>query len=73
MRAEYLILILFAALGMGVMVSAGDLISLYIGLELNSFRPTCWPRSCATTRARPRRGSSTSCSARSLAASCCSA
>jgi NADH-quinone oxidoreductase subunit N len=36
MRAEYPVLILFAALGMSVMVSAGDLITLYIGLELNS-------------------------------------
>ena len=36
MRAEYPVLILFATLGMCVMVSAGDLISLYIGLELNS-------------------------------------
>ena len=36
MRSEYPILILFAALGMGMMVSASDLITLYIGLELNS-------------------------------------
>ena len=36
MRAEYPLLILFAALGMGMMVSATDLITLYIGLELNS-------------------------------------
>lgn len=36
MRAEYPILVLFAALGMGLMVSAGDLLTLYIGLELNS-------------------------------------
>jgi len=36
MRAEYPVLLLFAALGMSVMVSAGDLIALYIGLELNS-------------------------------------
>src|SRR5436853_308130 len=36
MRAEYPVLILFATLGMSVMVSAGDLITLYIGLELNS-------------------------------------
>lgn len=36
MRAEYPILILFASLGMGIMVSAGDLITLYIGLEMNS-------------------------------------
>jgi NADH-quinone oxidoreductase subunit N len=36
MRSEYPVLILFAALGMGIMVSASDLIALYIGLELNS-------------------------------------
>jgi len=36
MRAEYPVLILLAALGMSIMVSAGDLITLYIGLELNS-------------------------------------
>ncbi|MFM6853077.1 MAG: NADH-quinone oxidoreductase subunit NuoN [Sphingopyxis sp.] len=35
-RAEYPVLILFAALGMSIMVSAHDLMSLYIGLELNS-------------------------------------
>ena len=36
MRAEYPVLILFAALGMSIMVSAGNLMTLYIGLELNS-------------------------------------
>ncbi|MCA1661377.1 MAG: NADH-quinone oxidoreductase subunit NuoN [Novosphingobium sp.] len=36
MRAEFPLLILFAALGAGLMVSAGDLLTLYIGLELNS-------------------------------------
>ena len=36
MRAEYPVLIVLAAVGMGVMVSATDLITLYIGLELNS-------------------------------------
>jgi NADH-quinone oxidoreductase subunit N len=36
MRAEYPVLIIFAALGMGMMVSAGDFMTLYIGLELNS-------------------------------------
>lgn len=36
MRAEFPILVLFAALGMGIMVSATDLLTLYIGLELNS-------------------------------------
>jgi len=33
---EYPILILLAAIGMGMMVSAGDLISLYVGVELQS-------------------------------------
>jgi NADH-quinone oxidoreductase subunit N len=36
MRAEFPVLVLFAAIGMGMMVSAGDLVSLYIGLELSS-------------------------------------
>ena len=36
MRAEYPVLILFAVVGMSLMVSAGDLLTLYIGLELNS-------------------------------------
>lgn len=36
MRAEYPVLILFAAVGMGLMVSANDFMSLYLGLELNS-------------------------------------
>ncbi len=36
MRAEYPLLILFACVGMGIMVSATDLMTLYIGLELNS-------------------------------------
>jgi NADH-quinone oxidoreductase subunit N len=35
-RFEYSILVLLAALGMGMMVSAGDLISLYVGVELQS-------------------------------------
>jgi NADH-quinone oxidoreductase subunit N len=36
MRAEYPVLVLFSALGMSIMVSAGDLIALYIGLEMQS-------------------------------------
>jgi NADH-quinone oxidoreductase subunit N len=36
MRAEYPVLILLSCIGMGVMVSATDLVSLYIGLELQS-------------------------------------
>src|SRR5690606_12423423 len=36
MRGDYPILILFAVLGMSIMVSATELLTLYIGLELNS-------------------------------------
>ncbi|MFN4096661.1 MAG: NADH-quinone oxidoreductase subunit NuoN, partial [Sphingomonas sp.] len=36
LRPEYPILILFATAGMGMMVSANDLLTLYVGLELNS-------------------------------------
>ncbi len=36
MRAEFPVLVLFATLGMSIMVSAADLMTLYIGLELNS-------------------------------------
>jgi NADH-quinone oxidoreductase subunit N len=36
MRAEYPLLVLLAVIGMGLMVSATNLITLYIGLELNS-------------------------------------
>ncbi|HEV7233109.1 MAG TPA: NADH-quinone oxidoreductase subunit NuoN, partial [Sphingorhabdus sp.] len=36
MRAEYPVLILLACIGMGIMVSATDFVTLYIGLELNS-------------------------------------
>ncbi|WP_417621551.1 NADH-quinone oxidoreductase subunit NuoN [Parasphingorhabdus sp.] len=35
-RPEYPVLILFACIGMGLMVSATDMMTLYIGLELNS-------------------------------------
>ncbi len=36
MKPEYPVLVLFATVGMSIMVSATDLITLYIGLELNS-------------------------------------
>jgi len=36
MRAEYPVLILFSGVGMGLMVSANDFMSLYLGLELTS-------------------------------------
>jgi len=35
-RAEYPVLILLSAVGMGMMVSAGDMLTLYVGLELQS-------------------------------------
>jgi NADH-quinone oxidoreductase subunit N len=35
-RFEFPVLVLLAALGMGMMASAGDLISLYVGVELHS-------------------------------------
>ncbi|MBM3929213.1 MAG: NADH-quinone oxidoreductase subunit NuoN, partial [Sphingomonadales bacterium] len=36
LRPEYPVLMLLAAIGSGVMVSAGDMITLYVGLELQS-------------------------------------
>lgn len=36
LRAEYPVLIVLASVGMGMMVSAADLLTLYVGLELNS-------------------------------------
>lgn len=36
MRPEYPVLILFASIGMAMMVSATDFLTLYVGLELNS-------------------------------------
>jgi NADH-quinone oxidoreductase subunit N len=35
-RAEFPVMILFSTIGMGMMVSAGDLLTLYVGLELQS-------------------------------------
>jgi NADH-quinone oxidoreductase subunit N len=35
-RAEYPVLILFSCVGMSIMVSAADLVTLYVGLELQS-------------------------------------
>jgi NADH-quinone oxidoreductase subunit N len=36
LRAEYPVLILLACIGMSIMVSAADFLTLYVGLELNS-------------------------------------
>jgi NADH-quinone oxidoreductase subunit N len=66
------ILIVISTLGMMMMVSAGDLIALYLGLELHEpRRSTSSPRSAAIPSAPPRPASSTSCSARCRRA-CCS-
>src|SRR5271170_960071 len=35
-RFEYAVLLILAALGMSIMASAGDLLSLYVGIELHS-------------------------------------
>ncbi len=36
LRAEYPILLLLSSIGMGMMVSSGDMLTLYVGLELQS-------------------------------------
>jgi NADH-quinone oxidoreductase subunit N len=54
-RFEYPVLIVLSTLGMFVMVSANNLMSLYIGLELMSLRPMCWRPSTAMTSDRARR------------------
>ena len=54
MKFEYPVLVLLATLGMMMMISANDLIALYLGLELQAWRSTSSPPSTATTCARPR-------------------
>ena len=54
-RFEYPILVALATVGMMMMVSAGDLMALYVGLELQSLALTSSPRSAATARSQPRR------------------
>ena len=71
MKFEYPILILLATAGMMVMISAGDLIALYVGLELQSLALYVSPPIAGTRCARARQGSSTSFSARCRRA-CCS-
>ena len=51
---EYAILVLLSTLGMMVLISAGDLIMLYLGLELMASRSTSSPPATATTPSRPR-------------------
>ena len=71
-KFEYSILVLLATLGMMVMVSANDLMSLYVGLELQSLALyVVAALQAATTPRRPKPASSTSSSARSARA-CCS-
>ena len=71
-KFEYPILVLLATVGMMMMVSANDLIALYMGLELQSlWRSMSSPPSIATMRAPPKRASNISSSARSRPA-CCS-
>lgn len=36
LRSEYPVVVLFACLGMSIMVSAGDFLTMYVGLELSS-------------------------------------
>ena len=62
-RFEFPVLILLATTGMMVMVSANDLITLYLGLELQS-SSLCVASFDRSRCARPRPGSSISCSAR---------
>lgn len=72
-RAEYPILILFATLGMGMMVSATDFLTLYIGLELNSLSAYVLAAFLRSDGRSAGPASNISCSVRWRAASCCSA
>jgi NADH-quinone oxidoreductase subunit N len=56
---------LLSAVGMGMMVSAVDLMTLYIGLELSSLSSYVLASFLRATPARAKRGSSISFSARS--------
>ena len=56
MKFEYPVLILLAAVGMMTMVSAGDLIVLYMGLELQSLALYVVAAFRRDSCARPRRG-----------------
>ena len=55
-RFEFPILMLFAVVGMMVMTSASNLMTLYVGLELQSLALYVLPLSLATMCVRPRRG-----------------
>ena len=57
---EFPILIVFAVLGMMMMVSANDLMSLYLGIERKASRSTWSPRSVAIRCAHPKQASNIS-------------
>ena len=54
-RFELPVLMVLATLGMLLMVSASSFLSLYMGLELQTWRFMCWPPSTATICAPPKR------------------
>ena len=56
LKFEYAVLVLLATAGMMMMISANDLISLYLGLELQSLALYVLAACAATTCARARRG-----------------
>ena len=70
-RFEYSVLIVLSTLGMLMLISAADLIALYLGLELMSLPLYVVAASDRTSCARPRPGSNISCSAR-FPRGCCS-
>ncbi len=54
-EGEYYFLLLCSILGMTVMASARDLITIFVALELLSIPPpTCWPPSASATCAATR-------------------
>jgi NADH-quinone oxidoreductase subunit N len=63
-RFEFPVLILLATTGMMVMVSANDLLTLYLGLELQSLALYVSPASTGIRSAPAKPASSISCSAR---------
>jgi NADH-quinone oxidoreductase subunit N len=56
LSSEYVVLLLLSVLGMMLMISAGSLISLYLGLELQSLALYVVAPSTAARSARARRG-----------------
>ena len=72
-RFEYAVLVLFATVGMMMMVSAGDLMSLYLGLELQSLSLYVIAAFRGRISAPPRRVWNILFWALSLRACCCTA